>query len=144
MACSQSRAGRQFRFYDPADLDKPYYGFGNQILVHGQAFTFYRSPSAATTVELVETPTVFSGQFTCPSPEIWHQPLPFIWGPFGGGFTGVFIFACGDPLDLGAIKWTKGNAPGSAPDTNRLNVTSPSEPLQNGCMYGGNAWVFSC
>jgi len=41
------------------------------------------------------------------------------------------------------LRWTKGNRPESAPDSNSLVVTSPSEPLQNGCMYDGRAWVFS-
>jgi len=136
--------GSQFLFYDPSNLDQPYYGAGNQIIINGQAFTFYRAPTSATSVEVVETPNApGSGQFTMPSPQIWHQPLPFVWGPFGGGFSGVFIFACGDPNDLAALKWTKGNNPDSASDVNRLVITSPSEPLQNGCMYGGTAWVFS-
>ena len=140
-------SGGQFLFYDPANLDQPYYGFGNQIIVHGQAFTMYRAPTSATQVEVVENPNatvVGAGKgFTLPSPQIWHQPLPFIWGPFGSGFTGIFIFGCGDNNDLGALKWTKGNRAESAPDINRLEITSPSEPLQNGCMYGGTSWVFS-
>jgi hypothetical protein len=136
--------GAQFLWYNPADLDQPYYGAGNQIIINGQAFTFYRAPVSATQVEVVETPTVTgSGNFTLPSPEIWHQPLPFVWGPFGGGFTGTFIFACGDNNALGTLKWTNGNDVDSANDQNTLVVTSPSEPLQNGCMYGGTAWVFS-
>lgn len=136
--------GAVFKFYDPANLDQPYYGAGNQIIVAGQSYTFYAAPTAIDTVEVVETPnSPGSGNFTLPSPQIWHQPLPFIWGPFGGGFAGVFIFGCGDPFDLGSLKWTKGNNPDSAPDVNRLVITSPSEPLQNGCMYGGNSWVFS-
>jgi hypothetical protein len=136
--------GAQFLFYNPANLDQPYYGAGNQIIVGRQAYTFYRAPTSATQVEIVETPQdTGATTFTLPSPEIWHQPLPFIWGPFGGGFAGAFMFACGDPNDLGSLKWTNGNNPDSASDTNRLLITSPSEPLQNGCMYAGTAWVFS-
>jgi hypothetical protein len=136
--------GDVFKFYDPANLDKPYYGAGNQIVVKNQTYTFYRAPTSASTVEVVETPvSPGAGTFTMPSPQIWHQPLPFIWGPFGGGFSGVFIFACGDPNDLASVKWTKGNNPDSAPDINRLVITSPSEPMQNGCMYGGTSWAFS-
>lgn len=137
-------SGAPFLFYDPTNLDQSYYGFGNQIIVNGQAYTFYRAPTSANQVEVVENPvTTGSGNFTLPSPQIWHVPLPFVWGPFGGGFSGVFLFGCGDQNDLGSLKWTKGNNPDSAPDTNRLPITSPSEPLQNGCMYGGNSWVFS-
>jgi hypothetical protein len=138
-------SGAQFLFYDPAALNKSYYGYGNQIIVDTQAFTMYRAPTSATTVEVVETPTAPGANqlFVLPSPQIWHQPLPFVWGPFGGGFAGTFIFACGDPNDLGSIKWTNGNDPDNASDQNRLLITSPSEPLQNGCMYAGNSWVFS-
>lgn len=137
-------SGAALLFYDPTNLDKPYYGAGNQIIINGQAFTFYRAPTSATQVEVVETPnSPGSGNFTLPSPEIWHQPLPFVWGPFGGGFAGTFVFACGDQNDLGSLKWTNGNDVDSANDANRLVITSPSEPLQNGCMYGGTGWVFS-
>jgi len=86
--------GDVFKFYDPANLDKPYYGAGNQIVVKNQTYTFYKAPTSASTVEVVETPvSPGAGTFTMPSPQIWHQPLRFIWGPFGGGFSGVFIFA---------------------------------------------------
>jgi len=134
----------QFKWYNPADLDQPYFGYGNAIFVGGQAYTFYRAPTSATTVELVETPAgATSGTFLMPSPEIWHVPLPFIWGPYGGGESGTFVFAVGDIYRLGALHWTKGNRPECAPDSNVLDITQPSEPLQNGCMWGGNPYVFS-
>ncbi len=137
-------AGAALLFYDPADLDKPYYGFGNQILIAGQAYTFYKSPDSATHVEVVETPAAAGGgNFTLPSPQIWHKQIQFVWGPFGGGSTGTFLFAVGDINRPGALYWTKGNRPESAPDANVLDITSPSEPLQNGCMWDGRSWLFS-
>jgi hypothetical protein len=133
-----------FKWYNPANLDQPYYGYGNEIMIGGQAYTFYRAPTSATTVELVENVAgSTSGNFLMPSPEIWHQPLPFMWGPYGGGESGTFFFAVGDQYRLGAIHWTKGNRPECAPDANVLDITQPSEPLQNGCLYGGNPYVFS-
>jgi hypothetical protein len=134
----------QFKFYDPTNLDQPYYGFGNQIQVGGQAYTFYRSPTSLTQVELVENIAgAASGDFLMPSPEIWHEPLAFMWGPYGGGQSATFYFGVGDQFGLGNLHWTKGNSPESAPDTNFLVITQPSEPLQNGCMYGPNPFVFS-
>lgn len=137
-------SGAALLFYDPANLDKPYYGQGNQIIILGQAYTFYRSPTSATHVEVVETPPASgAGNFVLPSPQIWHQPFAFVWGPFGGGSSGTFFFGVGDLNRPGALYWTKGNRPESAPDSNVLDITSPSEPMQNGLMWDGRAWVFS-
>jgi hypothetical protein len=134
----------RFKFYDPSNLDQPYYGFGNQIQVGGQAYTFYRAPTSATQVELVENVAGgASGNFLMPSPEIWHQPLTFLWGPYGGGESATFFFGVGDLYRLGALHWTKGNSPESVSEQGVLDVTQPSEPLQNGCLYGGNPFVFS-
>jgi hypothetical protein len=134
----------RFKWYNSSNLDQPYYGYGNAILIGGQAYTFYRAPVSATQVELVENVAGgTSGNFLMPSPEIWHQPLAFMWGPYGGGESGTFFFGVGDQYRLGALHWTKGNRPECAPDANVLDITQPSEPLQNGCMYGGNPYVFS-
>lgn len=137
-------AGDLLRPYDAAGTD-PYYLAGNQVSIGGQLFTFYRSPDTTTTVELLEDPVgaPFSDFFLIPNPEMARQALPCIWGPFGGGLTGTFIFACGDALRPGAIYWTKGNNPESHPGTNVLDITSGSEPLMNGCLYNGNCYVFS-
>jgi hypothetical protein len=55
----------------------------------------------------------------------------------------AYMFACGGSLRPGTLYFTKGNNPDSAPDTNQIEVTSPSEPLQNGCIVNGFAQVFS-
>jgi hypothetical protein len=73
-------------------------------------------------------------------PILAAQPLPYMWGPTDNV---AFMFACGDPLRPGTLYWTKGNNPDSAPDTNQQDVTSPSEPLQNGCLVNGIGLVFS-
>src|SRR6266446_3354862 len=49
-------SGADLLFYDPLNLDQPYYGYGNQIVTGGTAYTFYTSPTSATTVEVLETP----------------------------------------------------------------------------------------
>lgn len=122
----------------------PFYPLGNQIAINGTLFTFYRSPDSATSVEILEdTPSLTGATWVMTNPEKMCQALPCIWGPFGGGLTGIFNFAVGDPLRPGAIYWSKGNHPESSPGTNVLDITNASEPLMNGCLYSGNSFVFS-
>lgn len=70
-------------------------------------------------------------------------PLPFVWGPYGSGFFGLYIFACGDPNRPGTVYWTNGNDPDSTQPANSLDLSDPSEPLQNGCIYNGQIYVWS-
>ncbi len=139
-------SGDQLRAYDPTG-DSPYYPLGTQISINGTLFTFYDSPPVATGVHLVENlPAGMSGgtfPFEITSPEMWKQPLPCLWGPYGGGETGIFVFGCGDALNSGNLYWTKGNHPESHPAKNTLTVTSGSETMMNGCIYGGEPFAFS-
>lgn len=73
-------------------------------------------------------------------PDLAAQPLPCLWGPTDNV---AFFFGVGDPLRPGTLYWSKGNNPDSAPDTNQQDVTSPSEPLINGCLVNGYGWVAS-
>ena len=73
-------------------------------------------------------------------PDLAAQPMPYLWGPTDNV---NFFFGCGDPLRPGTLYWSKGNNPDSAPDTNQQDVTSPSEPLINGCIVAGLGWVAS-
>jgi len=70
-------------------------------------------------------------------------PLPYVWGPYGAGFFGLYLFGCGDPNRPGTLYWTNGNDPDSTQPNNSLDLTSPSEPLQNGCIYNGSIYVWS-
>jgi hypothetical protein len=78
--------------------------------------------------------------YSIQEPIMASQNLPFVWGPSDN--IG-FMFGCGDPINPGILYWTKGNAPDAAPQTNQMNVTSPSEPLMNGCIVNGQGMVFS-
>ena len=71
------------------------------------------------------------------------EPLQHVWGPYGGGSDALYVFAVGDLRRAGAVYWTNGNDPDSTSLTNWLEVTSPSEPLQNGCIYDGKIFVWS-
>src|SRR5678810_185406 len=106
---------------------------------------FYSSPDSITNVRLVEDPPVpiFSSIYTLITPATARQALPCVWGPFGGGQTGIFIVGCGDPFQGGSLYWTKGNQPESHPGSNTLQLTSNSEPLMNGCLFNGSSYVFS-
>jgi hypothetical protein len=73
-------------------------------------------------------------------PALAAQPLPSMWGPTDNS---AYMFACYDQLRPGTLYFTKGNNPDSAPDTNQIEVTSPSEPLMNGYIIGGIGQVFS-
>lgn len=66
-------------------------------------------------------------------------PLPYIWGPF----VGQYIMACGDTVSPGSVFWTNAGRPDTMDSSNNLQVTGPSEPLQNGFIYGGNSFVWS-
>jgi len=137
-------AGDQLRPYAPT-VDAPYYPLGTQVSVAGTLFTFARSPDSATSVELLEDPPagMTGGDFQINSPEMWKQPLPCLWGPYGGGETGIFVFACADALNSGNLYWTKGNHPENHPAGNVLTIASGSETMMNGCIYGGEPYVFS-
>jgi hypothetical protein len=73
-------------------------------------------------------------------PDLAAQPLPYLFGPTDNI---NFIFGVGDLLRPGTLYWCKGNNLDSAPDTNQMDVTSPSEVLVNGAMSGGRGILFS-
>jgi len=68
-----------------------------------------------------------------------ETPLPCVWGPFAG----KYIMACGAPNEPGYAFWTNAQAPDEAASTNKVEVTSPHEPLQNGLIYSSLPFVFS-
>lgn len=125
---------------------------GTVILVGTLAFTLNTRPTSPTQltcsnvdvvqgVEQVVYPTPGSRiAYSIQEPILAAQRLPFTWGPTDNV---SFFFACGDPINPGKLYWSKGNQPDSAPDTNQQDVTSPTEPLMNGCITNGLGMVFS-
>ena len=75
------------------------------------------------------------------APALAAQPSPVIWGPTPDN-AGSFYFGL-DPLNPGDLVWSMGNNFDSAPDTNRMYVSSPSEALQNGTVTAELSTVFS-
>lgn len=138
------QSGDTMEFY-AATADTSYLPSGTQISVDGRACTMYNSPTTANDVELVEDlqTSLTDVPFIIETPELVRTPLPFIWGPFGAGQTGVFLFGCGSAIRPGTLYWTKGNNAEANPPSHHLDITDGSERLQNGCMYDGRSFVFS-
>lgn len=69
---------------------------------------------------------------------ILAQPVPVLFGPYQGS-----LFALGDPHRPGYVYACKPGESGNWPPDLAFEVSSPSEPLMNGTLYGGQPIVFS-
>ncbi len=156
-----------FDFYKPfAILDKPKSGVcgvigtkfirvsgdmlnisyprGTQIVINGTANKFYTNPIDSEQVELEkDMGSLDNVKFEIQEPLLTGQPLPVIFGPTGEGFLGLFIFGLGDDNAAGTVYWLDGNSPDTMSDQNRLEITSPSEPLITGVIYDGYPYVYT-
>jgi hypothetical protein len=113
---------------------------GTLVNLSGVSYAMYRATNSATQI-VVRDPLGTAGTattFVIQNPVMMGKSLPFVWGPF----LGVF-FACGDVLNPGTLYWTNGNDSDSASALNFQEVTTPSEPLLNGFVMDGRAYVFS-
>ena len=70
---------------------------------------------------------------------VLEQPLARIWGPY----LGTVMFGCKDPNRPGYLYWCNAGNPDGWSSINNVEVTQPSDPLQNGFYWGGLCWVFS-
>lgn len=104
------------------------------------AYSLYSRPTSATSMFIPNVPDGTNLVYNISEPILAAQPLPYMWGPTDNT---AYMFAVGDPLRPGTLYFTKGNNPDSAPDTNQIEVTSPSEPLMNGVIVNGIGMVFS-
>jgi len=125
---------------------------GTVIRVGTIAYTLDKRPTDTT--HLTATNTVIVGgvstiqnlangnnqTYEISEPILASQQLPYVWGPTDNI---NFAFGCGDNLRPGTLYWTKGSNLDSAQQTNQQDITSPSEPLQNGAMVGGLGVVMS-
>lgn len=114
---------------------------GTQIKIEGRVYELYCQPPSTTVLETEQNVgTKVNVPWVVEQPLVLGQPLPVLWGPVP---SENFFFGCGDDRNPGTIYATKGNDPDSAPDTHQLEVTGPSEPLMNGCVYDGKSLVAS-
>lgn len=144
---SQNSAGKWVLVWVSGDLFQPGWLPGSTIALGNKLFTIFQITDDLH-LELTEDATVPGAgtyAFAVPTGTLRAgNPLKHLWGPWGLGQTGgSYIFGCGNPLAPGVLFWTNGNDPDSTDTYNSLNVTEPSEPLQNGCVYAGNTYVWS-
>lgn len=117
---------------------------GTIIEIAGIAYAVYSQPTDTDTLEIRDSAgNQTAVKWSIREPLLLSQPLPAVWGPFGGGLEGEVIFACGSPFDQGTLFWTTFSSPDSTRSINRLEITSPSEPLIGGCLYDGRPYVWS-
>ena len=67
-----------------------------------------------------------------------NTPLPAIWGP-----SNRRVLGCGDPSRPDAVYFSKPGNADSWPPQNWISVSSPSDPMQNGCIYNTRDFAFS-
>jgi hypothetical protein len=109
------------------------------------AYSLVQRPLSATQIVIPDIPDNIGDSsaggvpYNIAQPILAQQPLPSMWGPDAYGF----VHACGDTNQPGAYKWTKAYNPDSAPDTNTILLTSPSEALMGGDLVNGVSMVFS-
>lgn len=112
------------------------------IVINGTATQLYASPTSTTRLHVVDNCGSGTGvPFQLLSPTLLAQPLSALWG---GPLKGAWLnFACGDPINPGALHWTHGNDPDATSDRNYLQVSTGAEPLMNGWFDDGTPYVFS-
>lgn len=116
---------------------------GTEIIIGsptGNAYSFISRPISTTVIDLEGVPDGTNIAYEIPEPILAAQPMPYVWGPTDNT---AYDFAVGDPNNPGTLYFTKGNMPDSAPETNQIAVTSPSEPLVNGVKTAAMAMVWS-
>lgn len=117
---------------------------GTVISVGSPSSISYTMLSRPTSTTAMTLDGVLSGEnlaYEITEPYLAAEPSPILFGPTPEN-AGAFAFGI-DPNNPGDLVWTKGNNFDSSPDTNRLNVTSPSEVLMNGVITSEISAIFS-
>ena len=110
---------------------------GTRIEINDQVYTIYQIINTLR-LELFESAGINTAvAWRVIEPIITSQSLYAFWGPLNGT-----MFACGDPINPQRLYFTDPNREGGK-ESNWIDITSPSEPLMNGVIYNGRAYVFS-
>jgi hypothetical protein len=117
---------------------------GTIIIINNVPYSTFNSPASTTKLSLNENAGALTNvNWLIQAPRLLAQPLPAMWGPFGGGTFEPVVFACGSQNQPGHVFWTRpGNADANS-QYGSLELTSPSEPLINGVIFRSQAFVFS-
>ena len=70
---------------------------------------------------------------------LYGRPLRILFGPY----MGKYMFGLGDSNRPGFLYWTNPFNPDAAAAFNVLEISPPTEPLINGCVYNGVVYVFT-
>ena len=70
--------------------------------------------------------------------DVAGTALPYFTDPVFG-----YVLAVGDPLNPGYLYWTNKFDPDRQDPDNRVEVSSPQDPLQNVVVFNGTPYVFS-
>lgn len=126
------------------DLLDVSYPRGTYILVGGKLTRFYTNPASTSLVELEDNLGTLTGvKFEIKEPLLVGQPLPILAGPFGEGFEGLVIFGAGDKNAPGTLYWLDANSPDTQSDINKLEITSPNEPIIDIIVYDSYVFVYT-
>lgn len=129
------------------DFFNPRWLSGSYVGINGGNYSIFQVISD-TVLEITENGSGAAevGAVAWSTPEgtlKYGTPLPHIWGPYATGSGGTYVFGVGNPEAPGDLYWTNGNDPDSADVVNVMTVTSPTEPLVNGCVIDGTNLLWS-
>lgn len=112
---------------------------GSLIKIGGVQYALYNRPTSNTSLTVFNVANGTNLAYEANAPTLAGQPTASTWGPTA---QGGFMFGL-DPNNPGDVVWTNGQDPDSSADTNRWVLTSPSEPMMNGCIANGISVAFS-
>jgi hypothetical protein len=112
---------------------------GSTIIINGVATELYAAPRTNQFLEIVDSlGAQMDVPFYLPSPTKQGVTCAAGWGDFQG-----YFFACVDPYNPGFVHVCKAYDPDASSESLILEVTTPSEPLQNGCIFDNQSFTFS-
>lgn len=111
---------------------------GTMIKINGIKHVIYRVRSTSLLETVQNAGSGSSPVWEVDEPVLLQQSLHGLFGPLEG-----IVFGCGDAKNPGRLYWMNPNSFDSTRDSNWVDVTSPSEPLQNGVIWDGRGYVWS-